>query len=194
MNKSILGFQLRLSLDQISEWNKERRTTFLLREDIAKPLSVDEEIWPVLDDAKARNDLFLNPELPSNGLNVHDLRPRVPAWPEKGCLIAITASDAEVSNLRSRHRIEPEVRPAQALEELGLRLLGFDVADVWLYSGLSNCALGESKSMLSQRFSRSINHFGLFDSHEEAEVFRHGADSRIPDHAPFIVYGLWVPV
>lgn len=190
MNTTILGFQLRLSPDQLNEWDKKRRETFLLREDIAKPLSVDEDIWPLLDDAKIRNDLFLNPEFPVNGLNIHDLRPGISTPPGRGCLLAITASDIEVSQLRSRHRIQSELL-CRDPKELGLRLLGFDVADAWFYSAQSNCGFGDSKQSLSQRFSHSINGYGLFDSQEEAAAFREGANVRIPDHAPFVVYGLW---
>lgn len=194
MNTTILGFQLRLSPDQIAEWDKKRRVAFLLREDIAKPLSVDEDVWPLLDDATSRKELFINPELPSNGLNVHDLRPGVPARLARGCLIAITASDADVSHLRSRHRIESKLQPNSFLEDPGFHLLGFDVADAWFYSGLSNCGFGDAKQHLSQRFSSSINGYGLFDSREEVDAFREGVNSRISNHAPFIVFGLWAAI
>lgn len=191
MNDKILGYQLRISPDQLKDWDKERRLIFLLREDISRPLSVDEDIWPILNDAKMRNDVFLNPELPANGLNVHNLRPGIPARTERGCLIAITASDADASQLCSRHQIQSELHAAHSLDTLGLRIIGFDVADAWFYSGLSNCGFGASKQILSHRFARSLNEYGLFQSQEEAGAFRDDVSSRITDHAPFIVYGLW---
>jgi hypothetical protein len=190
MNEDTLGFQLRVPPDKLPNWNQKRRSEFLLREEIPHPLSVDEDVWPLLDDPAERRAVFVDPEMPANGLNVHELKSG--ARVVNGCLVAITASEATASRLRSQHRIKVlSGGNVQSLEKVGMRLLGFDVADVWFYSALSNCGFNDSKREMAERFNRRLNDSGLFQSRGDAEDFRAMADKRIPDHAPFQIYGLW---
>lgn len=190
MNDDILGFQLRIPPDKLQNWDQKRRSEFLLREDIARPLSVDDSVWPLLDDLAERKAIFVNPELPSNGLNVHELKPDARAV--NGCLVAIIASEAVASQLRSQHRIEPASGGnAGSLDKIGMHLLGFDVADAWLCSALSNCGFKDSKQAIAKRFNRFLNDDGLFQSRGDAEAFQAIVDKQIPDHAPFHIYGLW---
>lgn len=190
MNDDILGFQLRVPPDRLTNWDQKRRSEFLLREEIAHPLSVDEGVWPLFDDLAGRQAVFVDPDLPSNGLNVHELKPGARAV--NGCLVAITVSEAVAPHLRSQHRIKSSAGGnAMYLDKVGMHLLGFDVADVWLYSALSNCGFKDSKQAMAKRFSHCLNDDGLFQARGDAEEFRAIADKRIPDHTPFHIYGLW---
>jgi len=70
--------------------------------------------------------------------------------------------------------------------------LGFDVADGSLCSGLSNCGYQvEEIDELRQRWAPSLNDRHLFDEPDAAFEFRALCDARIPEHAPFFVYGLY---
>ncbi len=70
-------------------------------------------------------------------------------------------------------------------------LLGYDVADHGLTSGLSNCGYGATeKPDWQQRWARRLNDFGLMMTIDDAEAFAEACDARVPEHAPFFVYGL----
>jgi len=74
-----------------------------------------------------------------------------------------------------------------------LLLLGFDVADRWLLSGLTNCVHRSEPDFagLKHDYEPFLNRFHLFDDSEIANTFRHVSDGRVPDHAPFFVFSLW---
>jgi len=47
MQEVLLGFDIReIWLDISSFWNIERRNTYLLQQQVQKPLSVDPTVWP----------------------------------------------------------------------------------------------------------------------------------------------------
>ncbi len=73
------------------------------------------------------------------------------------------------------------------------KLLGFDVSDGSLLSGLSNCgyAAEESKSLRAQ-WRGHLNQHHLFEEPASASGFCRLTDARVPEHAPFCVYGLYV--
>lgn len=192
MNEEILGFQLRLLPSRIPSWDNERRITFLLREQVATPLSVDEAVWPILDDANERTRVFLDPEEPINGLKLHALRRE--ARPNAGSLVAITSTPLVAAVVREKHRIAPLPRASENLKDLGFHRLGFDVADEYFYSALFNCGFGSEKGDLAKRFGSILNEHGLFDFPGDATAYSERADARVRDHAPFRVFGIWQEV
>ena len=64
---------------------------------------------------------------------------------------------------------------------------GYDVADEWLTSAISNCGIGDA--IMSNRVPvPDVNNWGLFDNESEAFNFARDADRLVHEHAPFYVY------
>lgn len=216
MNEFLLGFDARegwLSYDSV--WTKDRRREYLLREDIAKPLSTDILVWPSAFDIGgciALSDLdpalqgFDGLELPSWVGRNH------PLWSDLDQLREYVES---TWTLRARPvriigisiNLEPPIRPRGPREwEIQLdtttprtpqpswRRLGYDVADNGLLSGLMSCGYSEIRhnvDSLRRKWGALLNAHHLFDSLERAFEFREFTDRRVAEHAPFYVYGLF---
>ncbi len=72
-------------------------------------------------------------------------------------------------------------------------LLGFDVADAGLVSGLSNCGYDQAEiAALRSSWATHLNEHHLFTDVRRAFSFRDLSDPRVPEHAPFFVYGLYL--
>jgi hypothetical protein len=81
---------------------------------------------------------------------------------------------------------EPE-RP-----ERGWDLLGYDVADGAWFCGLSNCAYTPDEPVtLRESWAPELNEHHLFHDREPAFGFVEVTNARVPEHAPFHVYGLY---
>jgi hypothetical protein len=71
-------------------------------------------------------------------------------------------------------------------------LLGYDVSDEWLLSGLSNCGYeADEVAPLRQRWGSHLNEHHLFTEVEQAKEFAKVSDQRVAEHAPFFVYGIY---
>jgi hypothetical protein len=74
----------------------------------------------------------------------------------------------------------------------GCILLGFDVADSGLWSGLSNCGYSEEeRGSLRPEWQCRIYDFGLLISEQDAIAFKEMSDVRVPEHAPLWTYRLY---
>jgi len=70
--------------------------------------------------------------------------------------------------------------------------LGYDVADAGLLSGLTNCGYtAAEKDALVEDWAAHLNDLHLFGTARAAHRFAEHADRRVPEHAPFYVYGLY---
>ena len=179
--------------------------TFLLRDDVDKVLSADTLIWP---------SLFTTPVLPSAKQLLPCLEsPRwiganPPFWEDLDALVA--AIPAGVSEPGRPYWLiaatwisewgfesgnvgpyrEP-TRPSQ--REPDWPLLGYDVTDGSLLSGLSNCGYDSAERPgLVARWSPHLNAHHLFSDVHQALEFRDVSDRRVPEHAPFFVIALWL--
>ena len=195
----LLGFDAReLSLDVEREWDVSRRGLYLLREDVRKPLSVDTAVWP---------SLF------GEGLAASGSGWRGPNWPLWDDLERMRGGLASLGTVREapheliavswfwdgrppegswpggpyRERMMPPTR------EEGWRFLGFDIADGGFISGLTNCGYtGSDTPALRRQWAGHLNEHHLLRELEQALVFRDLSDRRVPEHAPFFVFGLWL--
>ena len=71
--------------------------------------------------------------------------------------------------------------------------LGYDVCDSVLASGLLNCGYSDGEQELfANRWGSKVNRWHLFDFAEDAFKFAELTDSRVPEHAPFGVFRLYV--
>ncbi len=196
-----LGFQLRVAPDGTRPWDARRKATYLLREDVVAPLSVDVSVWPESQNEKLHFELFSNYSAADfsapNGLNLFNLRSASLASHrslfDDSVLMAISVSSDVGAQLKMMHFIEDLIVDICELEKKGWTCLGFDVTDYRLKSGLMNCGYtGDEKKQLSEQYKRDLNRFGLFMTNEVAADFSSRCDSRASTHSPFIVCGIWV--
>jgi hypothetical protein len=83
-------------------------------------------------------------------------------------------------------RLEPDL---DSDLELVVGFLGYDVADLYALSGLSNCMLSADElAVIKAEFSQHINRLGLFEEMDPATRFRLTCDGLVPEHAPFEIY------
>jgi hypothetical protein len=206
----LLGFDAReWWLDVRREWDSSRRGLYLLREDVRKPLATDTAVWPSLFGEGL-------PESERERLGLHEASlpdwrgPNLPLWDDldrtRGCLASLRAvreapyaligvswcwdgRPPEGSWQGGPHR-EPTVPPAR---EAGWRFLGYDIADGGFISGLTNCGYTEVDAPdLRSQWAGHLNEHHLFGELEQAHAFRELSDRRVPEHAPFFVFGLWL--
>jgi hypothetical protein len=195
----VLGFAIREMWLAIKDlWPEERKARYLLRRDVIKPLSTDSMVWPSVfqaDDAivppqsaQPIAGLWTDFEALEDYLNA-GWSNRKPSW-----LIAVTLSadlfePDEVQYWQARAYGVTTRSPDESWE-----LLGYDVSDTGLLSGLSNCGYSEREDLAATRekYSSLLNSFHLFTAPEPALEFMQFSDERVPEHAPFFVFGLWL--
>lgn len=209
----LLGFDARkMWLDAEAHWSAEHRIRFLLRNDSRPILSIDEFVWPsvfttdqwpVATETQLEEHGLTGPARPSwiglnvplwesltalrEQLDVHAASIHRPYW-----TVAVTVFPAgQVEKPAGHGPASGGSDPAKVAESW--RLLGYDVADGSLVSGLSNCGFTpEEQRLAAQRWSAHLNRHHLLDSASAADQFRQYTDSRVPEHAPFWVYGLFL--
>ena len=196
---AVLGFDVREDWLDGARWlPPERRATYLLRE-VAKPLSVDRWTWP----SPFGPDLS-HPSYPAEvralAFPVADppspMLPQVPLFRELAALRAaapgLVATHGPCRLVAVTGDPGPDRGAVLPAAEPSWSFLGYDVADAGLLSGLSNCGYEEDeRAALRARFGQRLNEHHLFAAREDAEAFRGLTDRRVPEHAPFSVYGLW---
>jgi len=184
-NEKVIGFDLRINGDvEAAEWTPARRAQYLLRLDVKIPLSTDVWVWgSVLHPDRSRT-LSYDKALLSRQVQAA-LAPT--PW-----LVALTLlvepGQPEKTTMWCEAFMPPE--PETPLPDW--ILLGYDVADASLLSGLSNCGyMPEERQPLQQRFTQQLNRFHLFNDLDQAFAFKAETNKRVPEHAPFFVYGLY---
>lgn len=188
MRSFTLGYEVRTPIAELaSHWPSARRERYLLKPDTTSPLSVDRAVWPA---AKRQN-----PEHPLGFWS--NYRAAISAEPLAGCdptanafVVRIDLVDDSCIQyfepiMEGWQTDEPDSPPLQA------EFLGYDVADHFLISGLTNCApLAPGSDKLKQEWVGRLNAHGLFDDHSAATQFRDHCNRAIPEHAPFCIYHL----
>jgi hypothetical protein len=176
-NELLLGFDAReMWLDVAEYWPEERKRTFLLRQDIVKPLSTDILVWrSVFDVEQTLNRPQWTGPIQNLWDNLATLQAyRHTVWSARTLpywLIAVTLQE-EVSELEdllewyaraskthdetvpgglplSGELLEWYARASSiipALRDPAWAFLGYDVSDKWLLSGLSNCGYGTNET------------------------------------------------
>ena len=72
-------------------------------------------------------------------------------------------------------------------------LLGYDVADYYLMSGLANCGYSpQEAASLAPAWAPLLNEWHLFGSPVDATAFAAVTAERVPEHAPFFAYGIYL--
>lgn len=168
----------------------------LLRADIVRPLSTDRMVWgrpPEAEQYLESPMLFGMEGLYADLTELHKIvhatgsPVRPPYW-----LIAITL-EWEFWSRADKQLWRPDLpETVPSARKLEWPFLGYDVSDEALISGLSNCGFepGE-KERLDPKWGKLLNEYHLFTSLPEAIEFASVTDERVPEHSPFLVYGLY---
>lgn len=184
----VLGFDARRSLDGLSDWTPERRSRFLIRENVRQPASVDRAVWQaVSDDGNSERPLNLWPSV----------RQLLKAFPPSSQDATGTPHIIEIAVLADKQASAyweavfcGWVRPEEDVAlRLAMRELGYDVADRYLVSGLSNCMLSSDElTDVRREWRERISPVGLFSTVADAAAFAPTCDRLTPEHSPFFVY------
>jgi len=203
----LLGFDARVAA--AAAWPEGRRASFLLRPDVAHPCSADPQVWPSLFDQPGFERPGYVGFFQELWEDLEQLRAAVAAAPAPSCSLVAVTVQARQTGWTGRSPLAPVLggriydafsglplplpfaRPSA--RERGWPLLGYDVADVHGHSGLANCRYDADRERdgLRATFGARLNARHLFGLPEDADEFRHLCDNRVPEHAPFFVYGLW---
>lgn len=192
----ILGYDVRIAPAQTGAlWPQSRRDGYLYRADVQTVLSVDTMVWPALPDE-------CGCRLPSTVFSVSDLWPRLPLL-RTAVECAVAAPPHQIISVSLVAEGSPEHHPAldylDGTVELDKRalaapLLGFDVADTWLLSALTNCGFlpgYDDIDRLREHWAPHLNDNHLFTDLDAAIAFREMSDQRLAgDHAPTFVYAI----
>jgi hypothetical protein len=176
--ETTLGFDLRSTASEPS-WTTNRKTQFLLRRDVTSVRSVDRQVW------KRPPGLQSPPEPAGLWPSFSGLLADAPALDRAGAaVLRITAFEDDEP--------EPESVDPNAPEPGRYELLGYDVADWFLLSGLTNCGYSpEEAASLAPTWAPLLNQWHLFDDPGDATAFEAVTAARVPEHAPFYAYGIY---
>jgi len=207
----ILGFDFRVAdwPGITAWWDEPRRAHYLLRPEVPWVASVDSAVLPsVFDFGNALNS-------PATGFAISRLIPEgmhqqaFGLWRDLGAMqqavsrqslpkdatymsIALTVigDDLPATQWAWDDLLEERTNPPTVSQ--GWKLLGYDVADRSLLSGLSNCGYdGEEKPILTKTWPDKLNEVGLLRDLNDAMEFKDVTNRRVPEHAPFLVFGLY---
>ncbi len=197
----LLGFDVRLSPAEYlnSQWKQERRGVYLLGPSVDWPLSVDSYVWPSAFFAKAYGAKSMIPidadaEYYGYWLDLLAMKAAFErGWEGAGPGIPIAVSLYRGEELTSdqfgSRVLETHPTPRECPE--GTQFLGYDVADSGLISGLSNCGYSPEEGIAwAEEWRQHLNDHGLLKSLDAAVRFAKATDGRVPEHAPFYVFGL----
>ena len=187
----LIGFDARVpSVTIRNSWGPERVEQYLLKE-VPSPLSVDVIVWPdVFHAGGIQLPDWVGPRqwlwdsLQRLQEHVETVKPVMPYW-----TIAVSQwlPENEIAMLKSDYRIEPSSVRTQ------WTLLGFDVADYYLLSGLMNAGYTDSeRETYRQDWGHHLNRHHLFEDLDTALKFKVLTDERVQEHSPFYVYGIYL--
>jgi hypothetical protein len=187
----LLGFSARTSENHyIDDWPPARRDLYLLRFDLDRPLSTDTAVWPAV-----------SVEAPLLGPPWHR---SVKVWPDLPAIqrfLPRRAYEVVALTLVLRDLKGDELAEWQDIDSLdakdplplGSTRLGYDVSDRALLSGLTNCGYStDAARELRPVWGPRLNRYHLFSQLADAVVFKALTDRRVPEHAPFFCYGLYL--
>jgi hypothetical protein len=198
----LLGFDARSIDAERTPWPLDMRQKYSLRPEIECPLSVDTMVWPTYFLYQPEVwDLLGRPRPPLIGvdpdcsgglwLSLDRMKRRLSEHARSALLLAVElfapeeTTVAEFPSSLIYSQADPSILPASSVP------LGYDVADAGFISGLSNCGYtDEELEALRPECATRINDFGLLQTLGDAFAFVGVSNRRVPEHAPFWVYGL----
>jgi hypothetical protein len=208
--EKLLGFDARAHLEAASQWDRERRDSYLLR-DVPHPLSVGVFTWPSLFDTGQGGALSISERqrLSLSGISTPEwIGANAGIWDNlilmRDCLAAnssrihiaysvIAISWLSRDALQKASELGPYVEPTNPRKvSKEWEFLGYDIADGSFVSGLSECAYDPGEiGRLRIEWAAHLNENHLFADNDFAFEFAQLSNNRVAEHAPFHVYGLY---
>jgi len=217
----LLGYDMRLHPEDCKgDWSKQRKSIYLLNENTEYPLSVDINVWPSIFEFREGNpeaprscissagkviapskvivdidhsgvDAFYNTwsayEEMSRYASIHE-------YPANIVPVALTLilTNILTNDVLSYYSLKEKVEMAKHYIPATLSFVGYDIGDVGMISGLTNCGYTKkSKTDIYDKYHNKMNYYGLFDEYHVAHDFKVMTYHRVKSHAPFYVYGIY---
>ncbi|MBI5075261.1 MAG: hypothetical protein HZB62_08890 [Nitrospirae bacterium] len=211
----------RMNLRPKERWIYLRKEEYLIDRNVKQVLSTDDMVWPSLFEQmlpqqfldmglEKLREMYPTMDFPQPGPftpewigqnapfweNLNDLRQHVAlANPtEEIWIIAGSMFVDDETKANSRPDWPPYINMTEPADrDPSWPLLGYDVSDEFHLSGLSNCGYKETDfaEYSRQYWSDKINENHLFSDLKTAFEFTVFSNNRVPEHAPFFVYGLY---
>jgi len=190
------------------EWHNDRRKRFLISDHIAWPSSIDATVWPSLfrvqinpvnikmeDDNEVAVQLSVDNyiigslwQCHTSMLKYHDMHciMKQKIIPTVFTLHTWDEPSVKESMITAFLQYNKLVMPS------GYSLVGYDVADQFFTSSLSNCGYDNNEGKEDARcvYASYVNEYGLFGTLEDAIKFQHVSNLAVKEHAPFYIYGI----
>jgi hypothetical protein len=216
IKEQLIGFDSRemwLSFDETT-WPHDQRQIFFLRDDLIKPLSVDQDggwqsalqgnpslrMWWLREDPYAQwphaewifdqsvttyGQLCVSPTFVRKTIEAASPHKDKPQW-----IVAITIIGEEVEIDYPFEAFLTEVRHVDPTWEF----VGYDVAEESCgISGLTNMGYRDDvKPFARKQFGSHLNEYHLFTDVEIAQAFATWSNTRDPGHGPFYAYGIYL--
>jgi hypothetical protein len=177
----------------------------LIRRDIDWPISTDPMVWPTVFDVMIDDTCFNGGIARGNSIqdlwgSLDDLRDTLAGelsaddWPEGSYQVIAVALMIAAGPIQWPGHPQAFNGPADRdTPDPEWELLGFDVSDEWLLSGLSNCLSRNDPDFgrWEEWWDYRLNEHGLFKTLDDAREFVGMIDDRVKEHAPFHPYAIW---
>lgn len=210
MIHELLGFDIRLrSEDYVQQlWNQERRVTYLMLPEIKWPLSIDQMVWPSLfrypTDLIEQSYFQFNETIEVKAINtrhralelwlgIEEMQKQAGKQGKNKIQIAVSLflDESSLSDEYWSAVLDPRLSWDKVPTESSL--IGYDVADRDMISGLSNCGYDPNEmEIIKESWNSCLNDYGLFKKFADAMRFTKLIDKKIPSHSPFYVYSLFL--
>ncbi len=163
-----------------------------MRPEVLCPLSVDRGVWPTACETEF-NELSQNHILSLPG-RLADVLEAVQIVGSQRCnVIGITLHGDESDNKRITRSFGTiqATTPQRAHSEW--EFAGYDVADRYLTSGISNCGYNPAEwAVLRTRWSALLNGHNLFKEFQPCRECLDEIEALVKEHSPFFVFGIWL--
>jgi hypothetical protein len=213
MNSKILGFDFRHAVGDdlmVKNWSSERRLHYLLKPDIVAPLSIDRSVWPSYFSFEQKHSknasqmIYFPPSefhqqvigLWANLLDMKNLIESRGIRSVPAQYVCFTQEDSLGVETDEMWQVVYEEATVPSNLDGSWKFNGYDIADRFFTSALSNCGFISEEDMLRSRgrWMLNINEQGLFSGLVDADNYRKYSDVRIPEHAPFHIVGIYTSV
>ncbi|HQU42471.1 MAG TPA: hypothetical protein PK867_06645 [Pirellulales bacterium] len=203
----LLGYDVRVIWPgENTDWPAARRQAYLYRRDVRSPLSTDVMVWPSAFDCRGdcpgrferrflqfiwHDDLWADLAILRAYCKRYFFSAAEDAF--RPAMVALTLVVSGAQERSELNKLQGAVEPATL--DAGWVCLGYDVSDRWLLSALTNCGHNindGARGPSSAQWEARLNEHHLFTSIADAIAYRTFADSDVPEHSPFFVYGVWI--
>jgi hypothetical protein len=190
----LVGYDAR-DISPTSNWSEKRQKTFLINQQILRPFSIDNRVWPsVISDTDIEGMNLGRYDYVGLWLSLADLQNfvsvRQPAFTDF-MIVAITRFVSDIERSFTEQGVPFQPTPADRVSP-DWEFLGYDVADgAGFLSALSNMGYRDEKAQGRLRFLDHLNEHHLFTSFEAAVEYDAWAEETDEVHGPYYIHGIY---